>query len=226
MMRWRSICTPRFAILWLVSPGMARAARLSAGQSVAWVGLHGNRAQLAGPFTGGPAGPILPGPDGAVFETGEVGLHLAYSYFLSNSWTFVLSGGFDVGRVNFEPKGGREQTYSSNSWNARIGFDRYAFINDEVALYAGPGIMYWTGSAEYADRPVPPGGPNINFEWPQVKQVGLNGRLGMYARFASQCGLISDTGQGIAHNTTDDGVGESSWASHAHAGSVGIAGGF
>ena len=186
------------------------------------MGLNGNRAQLAGPTTGGAAGPTtFPGvAGGSIFETGEVGLHLAYSYFLSDAWAIALSGGFDVGRVTFQPKSGHEETFSSNSWNARLGFDRYAFITDGVALYAGPGLLFWTGSAQYEGRL---GSPNINFEWPQVKQIGVNGRIGMYARFAPHYGLFGHISQVIAHNKADDYAGESTWWSSHHEGSVGVA---
>jgi len=202
----------------LLAPA-AGAARLGTGKSVVWLGLNGNQTQLVGPTTGlfdPTTGQIVTGQR---FEEGEVGLHAAYSYFLSDAWTLVLSGGFDVGHETFEPKQGPKQVLSSFSWNARVGFDRYAFINDDVALYAGPGVLFWDGSAEFDGSR----DPAIDIEWPETHQVGFNGRVGMYARFAPHYALFGHLGQVIAHNIAKDDSGKNTWWSNHHEGSVGLA---
>jgi hypothetical protein len=199
------------ALMVLLALGAAQsvdAERLGAGNTVVWLGLNGNQAQLVGPTT-----------DDPVFENGEVGLHAAFSYFLSDDWTVVVSGGFDVGSIKHEPIGGTERKLSSNSWNARLGFDRYAFINEDVAIYAGPGIRIWTGSAEFDGS----GNPAVDIEWPEVQQVAFNGRIGMYARIQSRYALFGHIGQVIGTNRADDNVGDVSWWSSHHEGSVGLA---
>ena len=192
-----------------ILPALASAERLAAGKSVIWAGLNGNRADLVGPrFT-----------PGAIFETGELGLHLAYSYFLSDAWSVVASGGFDVGSSQFKPASGPTYRESMNSWNLRLGFDRYAFINDDVALYAGPGFLFWRGHGEGDGS----GDPIVDQAWPTVRQLALNGRLGMYACFAPHYALFGHIGQVIGANSMKNGNGRITWWTGHHEGSVGLA---
>ena len=113
----------------------AHAERLGRGSSLVWIGINGNRA------------PLLTSPL-AIEEGSEVGVHAAYSYFLNEAWTVVASGGVDAGKRRLEVGVIEPLKFASHSWNVRLGFDRYAFINDNVAIYAGPGFLYWKGHAE------------------------------------------------------------------------------
>ena len=187
----------------------AQAARLTKGKHMIWAGLNGNRAQLLQPVFS----------SSSVFEAGEFGLHLAYSYFLTDAWTVVASGGFDASSLQLKPPSGPTRRRSSNSWNMRLGFDRYAFINDDVALYAGPGFLFWRGKAE-GD-----GYPDLLFnqDWPTVRQLAFNGRIGMYARFASHYGLFGHIGQVIGSNSSEPGGARITWWTSHHEGTVGVA---
>ena len=194
-------------LLILVAPeGMA--ARLAKGSHVIWVGLNGNDAQLVGPTAAGSS-----------YEGGEIGFHVAYSQFLSDAWTVIVSGGADFGNDTFDPKGaGAKEKVTSRSWNARLGFDRYAFVNDDVALYAGPGVLYWRGHGKgegFSD-------PTLDGNWPDVSQVGLNGRLGMYARLSAHYALFGHIGQVLAFNSADDSAGKRTFWTNHHEGSVGL----
>lgn len=193
----------------LAAPGAVQAQRLTTGTSVIWAGLNGNTAQLIGPVAG----------SGNTFESGELGLHLAYSYFLNPAWTLVMSGGLDVGGNEFEPASGPTPKFTSNSWNVRLGFDRYAFISDDIAIYAGPGLQLWRGKGEFDGS----GDPSVDREWPTVRQIAFNGRLGMYARFAKHYALFGHVGQVIGQNSGEDGNGKNTWWSNHHEGSVGLA---
>lgn len=192
-----------------LASGPASAQRLTTGNSVIWAGLNGNQAQLIGPTAG----------SGNAFESGELGLHLAYSYFLTPEWTLVGSGGFDLGNNQFKPTTGPTEKFTSNSWNLRLGFDRYAFINDGVAVYAGPGVQLWRGKGEFDGS----GSPVLDREWPTVRQIAFNGRMGLWARFARHYALFGHIGQVIGANSGDDGNGKNSWWSNHHEGSVGVA---
>jgi hypothetical protein len=187
----------------------AHAAKLQKGSSVVWIGLNGNVAQLIGPTTGA----------ANTFESGELGVHAAFSHFLCDAWTVCISGGADVGKSEFNPASGTTNKFSSTSYNLRIGGDRYAFINDDVALYAGPGILYWSGRGKNEGS----GDPTFDGEWPKVTQVGLNGRVGMYARLGSHYALFGHIGQVIATNSASDTPGKNSWWSNHHEGTVGLA---
>jgi hypothetical protein len=185
-----------------------QAARLGAGNSMIWVGLDGNKSQIVGPTTGA----------GNMFEADEVGVHGAYSYFISNAWTVIVSGGFDVGNQKFEPAAGPSEKFTTNSINVRIGMDRYAFITDDVALYAGPGLLYWRGNGEYDGSGV----PSFDRNWPDVTQVGFSGRIGMLAKLGGGYGLFGHIGQVIAMNSAKDDVGKNTWWTNHHNGAVGL----
>lgn len=192
----------------LACTSMAHAAPLGKGNSMIWIGLNGNTAPLVGETTGA----------SNVFDSGEYGVHAAYSYFLSDAWTFVLSGGFDAGSQKFEPTIGTTEEFKSSSINVRVGMDRYAFINDNVAVYAGPGVRYWSGNGEYTGS----GDPTVDKAWPDVTQIAFNGRIGMLARLGSGYGLFGHVGQVIGMNSSDDSFGKNTWWSNSHEGSVGF----
>jgi hypothetical protein len=80
-----------------------------------------------------------------------------------------------------------------------------AFIDDNVAIYAGPGLLYWSGRAKYEGSGI----ASLDGDWPRVKQFAFNGRLGMYARMASKVGLFGHLGQVLATNSAEDTPGES-----------------
>ena len=183
----------------------AGAEPLGKGKSVVWVGVNGNTAQLLG------TGLVLP------FEAGEIGVHLALSHFLSDAWTVVLSGGYDASNTTIEPAGAGKDKFTSSSYNLRIGGDRYAFINQDVALYAGPGLIYWKGHAKFEPA------VGSSDTGPDVTQIGLNGRIGMYARLAGHAALFGHIGQVLATNSGEDSFGKFTWWSNQHEGSVGLA---
>jgi len=184
----------------------ASAGRLAKGNCEVWIGLNGNRSHILTP----------PASLASIGEENEVGLHLAGSYFLCDAWAAVLSGGFDVSRQKFEPASGTASKFEGSSFNLRAGFDRYAFINDAVALYAGPGILYWKGKATYDNA-------GVKTDWPDVKEWALNGRVGMYARLGKHYGLFGHIGQVIGMNSGEDAAGKVTWWSSHHEGSVGLA---
>jgi hypothetical protein len=174
---------------------------------VLWVGLNGNTAQLLNAGGGPP------------YEGSELGVHVALNRFVSDAWTIVVSGGFDVGSTKFEPSvsGGGTVKLSSTSFNVRFGGDRYAFINDDVALYAGPGILFWKGHGKFENPPA------ADQKFPDVTQVAFNGRIGMYARLSGHTALFGHIGQVLGMNSGKDSPGKYSWWSNHHEGSVGLA---
>ena len=204
MPKLRSVRTTIIAAAALVGlvPLPASAARLARGNSVLWVGVHGDRAQLV-PDTTFNAG---------FFEYGEVGVNAAISHFVTDHWTVLLEGDFSGSSFTFDATGGGESKSTSTSWAIRFGGDRYAFINDDVALYAGPGIRFWQGKVK-----------DDGIEGPDVKQIALNGRLGMWTRLGAHYGLYGHIGQVIGYNTADRADGRVKWWSSHHEGSVGLA---
>lgn len=191
------------AVIMLCFAPSAHAARIGRGNSLIWVGLNGNRTELID-------SPL------AISEGDEVGVHGAYSYLFSDAWSIVASGGLDAGKRRIDVGVVPPFKYASHSWNVRLGFDRYGFINDDVAIYAGPGLLYWNGHAEIPDTGF--GASHM----PDVHQVAFNGRLGMLTRLSGHVGLFGHIGQVIGSNTSEDSGVKVSWWSSSHEGSVGL----
>jgi hypothetical protein len=198
--------------------GTARAERPGKGRSLVEVGIGGHTGQFTYPGFGGLGR----------YPSDEVGGQLSYSRFLSEQWTLGISGGYHAGRQKYENKGGgpvipSTQTISTHSFTIRIGGDRYAFINDDVALYAGPGLFWTRGRSKSEVVLSPPTvGGGID-EGPDTNETGFNGRIGMYARLGTSVALYGHIGQNLSYASGKDSSGKSSWWSSTHEGSVGLA---
>jgi hypothetical protein len=190
--------------------GSARADRLGKGGSLVEVGIGGHTGQFTYPGSVGVSH----------IQSGEVGGELAYFRFLSDAWTLGISGGYHASRFKGESGVSSpflDQTYSTHSFTVRIGGDRYAFINDDVALYAGPGVVWTRGRASFQSGSLQP------IEGADTDEWGLNGRIGMYARLGKSTALYGHIGQVLSYASGEDSTGKSSWWSSTHEGSVGLA---
>ena len=85
-----------------------------------------------------------------------------------------------------------------------------------MALYAGPGLLYWRGHAEIPDQ-----GFGVT-HMPDVDQIGLDGRIGMLARLSTRVGLFGHIGQVLGSNSSDQGGVKVTWWSSSPEGSVGL----
>lgn len=209
----RSIAIASLIGLALLLPGVARAERLGKGHSLVLVEIGGHRGQFVS---------VLPpltfaGFPGAVFrnESGEVGGEIAYYRFVTDQWTLGISGGYHASRMKTDELDLTETT-DTHSITARIGGDRYAFIDDNVALYAGPGVIFTRGrwKSKVADSTI---------EGPDAMEIGLNGRIGMYARLRKGSALVGHIGQVLSRTSGKNSIGKISWWSSTHEGSVGLA---
>jgi hypothetical protein len=202
----RSIAVVACLAMLLLLPSAARAQRLTKGHSLVTVAVGGHRGQFVEAF------PPVAGFPGALFgeEIGEVGGEIGYYRFLSDQWTLGLSGGYHASRS--KPDGsGIEGAVESHSFTVRIGGDRYAFIDDKVALYAGPGVVFTRGRVKF------------DLEEPEATEIGLNGRIGMYARLAKGWALVGHIGQVLSHTSAKADFGSISLWNSTHEGSVGLA---
>jgi hypothetical protein len=194
--------------LLLLSPA-ARAERLGKGRSLVTVAVSGHRGEFV---TIVPLVSVLGFP-GALDrnEIGEVGGEIAYYRFLSDQWTLGIAGGYH-GSNTRTTGSGVSGTTDTHSYSVRIGGDRFAFIDDNVALYAGPGVVVTRGQSKSNGE-----------EDPQATEIGLNGRIGMYARLTEDLALIGHIGQVLSHTTGKNEFGTISWWTSTHEGSVGVA---
>lgn len=209
MLHTRALCAALLLLLGLLA-GPAWAERLSKGQSLVFVGIGGHTGEF-----------IL---QAFSSESGEVGGHLAYQRFLSDQWTLGISGAYHGNRRSTvyqnNPSLGT-WTIGTHSFTVRVGGDRYAFIDDNVALYAGAGLLLTRGRAKYEQQPASGGG--LTIEGPNTTELGLNGRIGMYTRLGNGTGLFGHIGQVLSRTSGKDATGKLSWWSSTHEGSVGLA---
>lgn len=209
----RSIAITSLVGLALVLSGAARADRLGKGSSLVFGQLGGHR----GEFVSVTPGLSAAGFPGSVFrnETGEVGGEIGYYRFLSDEWTLGFSGGYHASSMKNDEAGFGSETVDTHSFTVRIGGDRFAFIDDRAALYAGPGLFVTRGRWKSKE--------DFTIEGPDVTEVGLNGRIGMYARLGNGYGLVGHIGQVLSHASGKNSIGKVSWWSSTHEGAVGMA---
>jgi len=158
--------------------------------------------------------PPLPtaGFPGAAFREafGEIGGEIAYDRFLSDQTTLGISGSYHAGSMSVE-EFGRTATSSTHSFTVRVGGDRFSFIDDRVAIYAGPGVFFRRG--RWKSKAV-----DTTTEGPDATELGLNGRIGVYA-----LGLFVQVGQNFSHPSGRALGEELSWWSGSPEGSLGLA---
>ena len=213
--RFSCVCC---AGLLCLAAGPAQAERLGKGRSLLLVGITGHTGQFAS--TGGA------GLGRNVSD--ELGGYLAYSRFLSDQWTLGVSGSYQAGLLTLDEKNpngtpGSTLALHSRSFTVRGGGDRYAFIDDNVALYAGPGVFFTRGRAEADVTVRPPTVGGGTSKGPLSTEVGFNGRIGMYARLGKITALFGHIGQNLSHTSSEDSTGKVTWWSSTHEGSVGLA---
>jgi hypothetical protein len=127
----------------------------------------------------------------------------------------------DENNPNGTPLG--TETVDTHSFSARIGGDRYAFIDDNVALYAGPGVLFTRGRAKSELTVLPPTVGGGTEEGAYSTEVGFNGRIGMHARLGRGTALFGHIGQVLSRTSGKDSTGKVSWWSSTFEGSVGLA---
>ena len=204
-----------------LATGPAQAERLGKGRSLVLVGISGHRGQFIAlaPLTGSPDWLTFGGPT----EVGEVGGEAAYYRFLSDHWTLGLAARYHANRVKTEHPDGFESSdiFHTRSFTLRIGGDRYAFIDDGVALYAGPGVFMTRGRESF--QLTPPAVGAGTRKGPYSTERGFNGRIGMYARLAGRMALFGHIGQSLSYTSAKSSATKWIWWSSTHEGSVGLA---
>src|SRR5262245_4498689 len=194
-----------------LSFGSARAERLGKGDWLLSVGVAGHTGQFIESIPGLGAA----GFTGAVFrfEQGEVGGTIALSRFLTDHWALELSGGYSAGREKTDDFLGT-RTKETRSFTVRAGGDRYAFIDDDVALFVGPGLFFTRGHVTSTVTGIP---------GPDATELGLDARVGMYARLAKSTGFFAHIGQVLSYTSGVASEGKISWWSSTTKGSIGLA---
>jgi hypothetical protein len=110
------------------------------------------------------------------------------------------------------PAGTENFKYSQSSFNVRVGLDRFFSVGDQVMLYGGPGIEYWSGKSkfDYSANSVYP-----DFDSQNVGRTSLNGRIGTIIHINDTVGFGGHIGHSIGMaSATDQGRKATWWPSH------------
>jgi len=193
----------------------AQADRLGKGGSLILVGISGHTGEFASPL----GAFFLP------FESSQVGGSLAYGHFINDQWSVGIAGSYYVGREKANPNSAPLQTatYDTHSFSVRVGGDRYAFIDDNVGVYTGPGVFVTQGRAKEVVTVSPPAVGGGTSQGANSTGFGLDWRIGMYARLRKGTALYAYLGEALAYTSGKDQTGKVSWWSSSPEGSLGLA---
>jgi hypothetical protein len=135
----------------------------------------------------------------------EIGIQAQFQHLMSEDWALALSGGIGFFKETDEPgvlasPGDVDFEYSQDSFQARIGVDRFVHISETFHLFTGPGLQVWRGDSDFK------GGPSNAFddESEKVTRISLSGRLGAHIKLGEHFGLIGQFGHVIGHASAKD----------------------
>ena len=195
--------------LGLASP--ASAASTAAGSSLLAIQLSRGVADLVTPSGG--TGEIT------WFNRPELGAQAQYWYFIREDYAVTLTAGIgyfkqsDTGAPGF---GATDFRLTSNSWQVRLGGDRFANVSDKLQIFAGPGIGVWGGKFEIEGAG----------ESPSALRWTLSGRIGANMVIGQNFGLIGHIGQYWGYLTAEDEGAETKVLPSGTEGAMGFSFGF
>ncbi len=193
----------------------ARAEGVAKGSSLLALQLaHGDGDFVSPEFGGGSI---------SAFDHSEWGGQLQFQHLLSDKWALALSGG--IGTFcetntygDNAPPNTPDGKYTQSSWNIRIGADRFVHLSPDFHLFVGPGIEYWSGSAEY-DFPA----ESFETETGTTSRISLTGRIGAHVGLSSSLALNGYFGGYVGNASADQEGAEATWSPSGNQGALGLA---
>ncbi len=158
------------------------------------------------------------------YDHSEWGGQIMLQHLVSENWALAVSAGLGTFKETDEPgtnalPGTDDFVYKQSSFNGRVGLDRFVHISPEFHLYAGPGLQYWSGKAEFES-----GSTTIESE--NTTRVALHGRIGMNTSISETVGLNGYVGAYLGRASAEDTGAKASWMPSGHHGAFGISFGF
>ena len=151
----------------------------------------------------------------------ELGGLVQWSYFLTDEYAISVSGG--IGYFSESDKPGTnalpadpDRKYTQTSWQARVGGDRYAHINDRFSVFAGPGIQVWSGKWKYEAG-------TTTQESQNALRIALQGRFGVHVRWNESVGMFAHLGHYLGRVSAEENGAKTSWWASGRDGAGGVA---
>jgi len=195
------------------------AADIKKGSSILAIQLTEGAADFIGPARGGYVG---------AYDHSEMGVQVQYWNFIAEGCAVNLSGGIGHFAETDKPgstaaAGDQDFKYTQTSWQARVGIDHVAHLDDRFHLFIGPGIQVWNGKAKFEGGPAPVG-PAI--ETGKTLRVALSGRIGVHVRMNERVGVFGQLGHYFGYATAKDKTdkdAKATWWPSGHDGAAGVA---
>lgn len=208
----RSLCGLALVMLVVASPAFAAA--IAPGASMFAIELGNGTGDLTLPEAG--TGNLI------IYDNTEWGARGEFWKMVGSDYAWTISGGASWFKETHEPgdnslPGMVKSEYKQNSWHVRIGGDRVVNISERAAIYFGPGIEYWAGSAEFGDLF---GGPSE--ESPDVTRISLDGRMGGLMTIGKSWGLTGHVGHKIGRASAEEAGAKTTWWPSSFEGSGGL----
>ena len=190
-------------------PELASATSLQKGTSMLAIQLSRGVADVTGDFNGRLE----------VVSRPELGVQGSYWIFLANEYAVNVTAGIGYFKESdtADPAGGQSDFKETvNSWQVRLGGDRFAKVTDKLQIFAGPGLQVWGGHATVEGNP----------EDPSTMRIGISGRIGVNIAIGENFGLVGHVGQYWAYATASRGAAETKWTPSGSEGAMGFSFGF
>ncbi len=196
----------------------ARAEGLAKGSNILALQLAHGDGDFVSPESGG--GSI------SAFDHTEWGGQIQFQRLLSDNWALAFSGGIGTFSETDKygdnaPPNSPDGKYTQSSWNIRVGADRFVHLSPDFHLFVGPGLEYWSGSAEY-DFPA----ESFVTETGTTTRISLTGRIGAHVGLGSSLALNGYIGGYMGSASADQAGAEASWMPSGNQGAIGLALGF
>lgn len=155
------------------------------------------------------------------YDHSEWGGQLMLQHMVSPKWALALSAAIgtfketDEAGTNALPNT-PDFVYSQSSFNGRFGFDRFVSIADDVSIYMGPGLQFWTGKGKFDD------GSSPEIESESTTRIAMSGRIGANVALGTSVGLNGYMGCYIGKASADDQGAKASWTPSGSDGAVGV----
>jgi hypothetical protein len=159
----------------------------------------------------------------SAYDHSEVGAQAQYWYFFQEDYALTLSGGIgffsEAGQPGDDaPAGAPEGKYTQSSWQARLGGDRVAKINDRFHLFVGPGIQVWSGKGKFENI-----GGSYSYESPNTMRIALEGRIGVHMAWSDRVGGFCQLGHYLGWASAEENGAKATWWPSGLDGAFGLA---
>lgn len=196
----------------VASPAFAVA--IAPGASLFAIEVGNGSADFAGPEDG-------TGYIGA-YEHSEWGVRGEFWKMINSDYAWNISGGASWFSETDKPgdnalPGSEDLKYTQSSWHVRIGGDRVVNVGERGAIYFGPGLEYWSGTATFE---------NIfsasSDDTPSTVRYSFYGRIGGLMTIGRSWGLTGHVGHRIGYATAKQAGAETTWWPSGFEGSGGL----